>query len=98
MWCILSIAILSTRELVGGKYEMVACVHLDARLLQDEQHVQYRYFVADPNKGKCFEHLHDYGNNVANRCFRMSRKECVALQSSTGGNNCDIVIKLCTCM
>ena len=76
---------------------MVACVHLDARLLQDEQHVQYRYFVADPSKGKCYEYLHDLGNNVANRCFRMSRKECGAMQSSTEGNNCDVVIMLCIC-
>lgn len=65
---------------------MVASVHLDARLLQDEQHVQYRYMVMDPGKGKIYEHLHDYGGTATNRCFRMNREECAAVQSSEEGN------------
>lgn len=72
------------REIVKGVYEMMACVCLDARLLQDEQYVQYRYLVLDPREGK-HENLHHAGEAAANRCFRMSREECAAAQSTTEG-------------
>ena len=75
-----------TRKFMDGIYEMMASIHIDAWLMQDERHVQYRYMVVDPRKGKHYEDLHDYGNTVVNRCFRMSREECAEVQSSTEGN------------
>lgn len=74
------------REVEEGVYEMMACVCLDARLLQDEQHVRYCYLVLDPKEGKCYENLHHAGKTAANRCFRMSREECAAAQSTTEGD------------